>query len=537
MTKNAITSRGAFLFIALVTGAILLSSFIDYQHTLSTGDHGLVLYAAEATLRGERPFHDYHYFYGPAMPYYYGAFLKIFGNNIISVLIGQNFLTLLSGLLVFACLSLFLNPFLSFTGSAWFWVFGKPYFYTYNHDGIITASLLALYCVFHYLRFGKVRALYLGLLSCLLAGLIKLNFGFSLLLGIFLCVLLISLCQRKPLPLIFYIWMLVLTPLFIILSNAVFVYGLPFYIIRQCYQYFGDDAVKAYYPNLVTAVIYLIDIAYKSIVKSWYSELVCTIVVITGIANIYQIKKGRLKEFGVRPFLLILAVTMVFYAVNLHEFLISGIYFRSFHSFPLIIVFMFLAIGLFARHIPTFVQHTLTGVVLLACLFQFYTLQIRMHANRQPWFYIPFEKAKIFVNNMTPWPQTVIKTTLFLQEHLKEDELFFALPYEPLYYYLVDRKSPNRQLALFGFLNITKDQEMDIIDSLEQHHVNWIVVSNRAITDEIGLGIFGTDYCPLLAQYIEEHFEMVTQFGEWTPRPSWAWHHGTRILKRKDSSQ
>ena len=52
----------------ILAGVCVLSPHFDYQPWLSQGDHGLNLYAAEASMRGERPYHDYHWFYGPLMP-------------------------------------------------------------------------------------------------------------------------------------------------------------------------------------------------------------------------------------------------------------------------------------------------------------------------------------------------------------------------------------------------------------------------------------------------------------------------------------
>ena len=49
---------------------------------------------------------------------------------------------------------------------------------------------------------------------------------------------------------------------------------------------------------------------------------------------------------------------------------------------------------------------------------------------------------------------TVTETTDFLNKTLKPDELFFALPYDCLYYYLTDKKSPTRQLIFFEHIKI-----------------------------------------------------------------------------------
>ena len=531
-----ITHRGIFLLVSLFTGVLLLSNFIDYQHTLSTGDHGLVLYAAEATLRGEVPFHDYHYFYGPLMPYYYGLMLKIFGNTISGVLVGELLLRLLCGILIYSALSLFIHPFLSFAGSLWFWVYNKEFFYTYNHIGINVASLFIFLMVCQYLKNSNVKCLHAALVGCVMAGLVKLSFGIVLCLGLFLSVLFINIVEKRMHPAKFYAAVLLGTPLLILLSNWAFVVGLPFYIIKQCYQYFGTDAVASYYPDLPTAAKYFIGLGYKGVVKSWYSELLLIIIAIIGMANIYEAKKGRITEFGLKGFMTLVILALIFYGISLHEYILSGIYFRTFYAYPFLIIGMFLALGYMARQIPRFVLHSLTLVLCLISLTQFGILLTKMQVYRSSGYYLPMKKAKIFVSNKAPWAQVVTKATLYLQDHMKDDETLLALPYDPLYYYLLDRKSPTRQLATFGFLQMPPEQEQDILRELQTKNVKWILISNRAITREIGLGVFGDDCCHLLARYIADHYQTVQQFGEWTTTPSWAWHHGVRILKRKDPS-
>ena len=90
---------------------------MDFQTYLSTGDHGLLLYAAEAVFRGERPYHDFHFFYGPLMPYYYGFFLKALGVNILSVVFAQTLLNFLAGITIYLIISTSFSPLLAFVSA------------------------------------------------------------------------------------------------------------------------------------------------------------------------------------------------------------------------------------------------------------------------------------------------------------------------------------------------------------------------------------------------------------------------------------
>ena len=127
---------------------------------------------------------------------------------------------------------------------------------------------------------------------------------------------------------------------------------------------------------------------------------------------------------------------------------------------------------------------------------------------------------------------TVTPTVSYLKTNLKDDELFFALPYDAVLF-LTDKVSPTRHDHFFDHEFIPPDQEKATIADLEDRRVNWILLSAGKTAWNSGLGTLGKTYCPLLGAYIAENFKTVAQFGDWVNgSPGWAWNHGTRILKR-----
>jgi len=111
------------------------------------------------------------------------------------------------------------------------------------------------------------------------------------------------------------------------------------------------------------------------------------------------------------------------------------------------------------------------------------------------------------------------------------------LPYDPLLYYLLEKRSPTKQLIFFDHIKITEEQEKGILSELEKNKINWIVLSNRINSAETGLGVLGQTYCPLIGKYIEDNFEVVAKFGDWINPPGWAWNYGIKILHRKKSDK
>src|SRR5580698_7318530 len=97
-------SKILVLLLVAIVGIIISAPYFNYQDYLSQGDHGRDLYAAQAVYRGELPYRDFWWVYGPLMPYYYGLFFKIFGTQISSMILGKLVLRILGGILI--CLAM-----------------------------------------------------------------------------------------------------------------------------------------------------------------------------------------------------------------------------------------------------------------------------------------------------------------------------------------------------------------------------------------------------------------------------------------------
>ncbi len=84
--------RRLLLILLFLAGLLILWPYHNFQEYLAQGDHGRDLYAGQAVLRGETPYKDFWWVYGPFMPYYYAVFLKLFGPAISSILLGYGIL-------------------------------------------------------------------------------------------------------------------------------------------------------------------------------------------------------------------------------------------------------------------------------------------------------------------------------------------------------------------------------------------------------------------------------------------------------------
>jgi hypothetical protein len=535
-------SKRLILLLVLGIGIILMVPYANFHGYLAQGDHGRDLYAAQAVYRGELPYKDFWWVYGPLMPYYYGLFFKIFGVHISSMILGKLFLEVLSGLLICLGMMEVSSPSAAFLCACWFMLFQQDFFFTYNHIGGIVMVLGTVFCLLSYIQKNSSKAAWGALGFIFTLCLIKINFGIA---ALAVCVITVGVrdsslfCSTNSRKKIgscpyFYIVALIGLPLLLLIIYWFFLKGLSVAEIRQCLPYKEGD--QPFNAGPYVAVSNFVQMTWQTITSNWTNFSVAVIINASALRCLYLLVKNKLPASRKTILILSLGMLGLFYMVNAHEYLISGVWYRVFWAQPLSIMISFLLIDTATQSIPKIARGIifLFLAILMVFCWSFNLRQVNAEKNQSHYLSLP--RTSIYVANSPSWIAAVSQTTKFLNNTLKPGELFFALPYDCLYYYLTDKKSPTRQLIFFDHIKIPPEQERSVIAQLEKKHVNYILISNRAFArQETGLGILGTSYCPLIGKYIEDNFIPLRRFGDWTDEPGWAWNHGTFILKRKGS--
>lgn len=524
-------TKTILLVITLITGITILLPVIDFQTLLSTGDHGRDLYAFNAARQGLLPYKNFWWVYGPLMPFYYGFAMSLLGASIKTVLVAKVFLTILGGLFIFLTLSLFISPILSFAAALWFYLYLPDFFFTYNHIGGILAILAVFYNISLYIKEQRISRLYAGLLFTFLLCLIKINFGIIALIMILLSRFLVDTFHQtaRPSSKKFYILSCFILPLCVFSIYALLCFGLTSDEIRQCFPYLGAD--QQHHPSWLMPLQQLWALKRLQYFSTSYFQIITTIFFLCLLSLPYILKKYSTKKTR-RETALFSVILAIFYILNLHEYFLSGVVYRSFWSSPFEVIFLFFIIGTAAAYMSQWTQHLLQITLTIFLLLQSFQAGKNIAQTKQTDHFLNDKRTQVYVGNKPAWIKTVKETTDYIFDHLGFQEEFFALPYDPIYYYLTDRISPTRQLIFFDHLHIAPAQEKNIIANLDAKNINWIIMSNRISSAEPGLGQFGRSYCPLLFQYIKDNFTSVAQFGDWSNEPGWAWNYGTKILKR-----
>jgi len=516
-------------------GIIITAPYSNFQNFLSQGDHGRDLYAAQAVYRGELPYKDFWWVYGPLMPYYYGLFYKILGVKISSILLGRNILIILGGLLICLAMMEVSSGIAAFLCACWFMLFHQDFFFTYNHIGGIAMVCGVAFCLLSYIKDNSSKAAWGALGFIFTLCLIKINFGLAALAVSVITVGVCDFVRRIPAKLskkLFYTAAIIILPLVVFAIYWSFVKGLSIMEIRECFPYKEGD--QPYSISPLVAIGNFLQITWHTITSNWTNLALALIINASALRCLYLFVTNKLQPS--RKIILILSLSMLslFYVANFHEYLKSGVWYRGFWAQPLSIMITFLLIDTAAQSIPKILRKIiftfLAGLAIYCC----FLIDRQLMAAKTEGQYFPLPKAGIYVTNSPSWMATVTQTTEFLNKTLKPNELFFALPYDCLYYYLTGKKTPTRQLIFFEHVKIPTEQEKSVIAQLEENHVNYVLVSSRAFArQEFGLGFLGTTYCPLIGKYIQDNFAPIARFGDWTNEPGWAWNHGTLILKRK----
>ena len=229
--------KSLLILLVLAVGIIITSHQANFQDFLAQGDHGRDLYAAQAVYRGELPFRDFWWDYGPLMPYYYGLFFKILGTHISSMLTGKIVLKILGGILMCLGLMELASGPAAFLAACWFMLFQQEFFYTYCHLGGIVLILGVAFCLLSYIQKNSLKAAWGCLAFILTLFLVKINFGLTALAVSVLTVGMADYVRRSPVTnakKIFYTLAFVGLPFFVFIIYWSMLKNLTITELTQC---------------------------------------------------------------------------------------------------------------------------------------------------------------------------------------------------------------------------------------------------------------------------------------------------------------
>lgn len=529
-----------FAITSIACGFVILWPSLSYQPWFSSGDHGLNLYAASQTANGGIPYQDFQWWYGPLMIYYHAFFIKIFGDTLSSVLLANYLIRVTTVFFIYLILSKFIPQYLAVLASGWYAGYQPDFPHTYNHAGGVLFILISLWLFNQYAEKQRFVYLKIGSIAIVCLFLIKINIGLFAWASFWISTFLVDLSkgiEGKKSQILKKIKIIITTPLITIFLYLFFFKGLPLYYINQCLGLGGpyhQHPCSIQLGGLTKSCIFWLQKGpnlYGPVSRLTPDGVLFIPHIIALILFIIH-KKFASENENKNCFLRAL---IIFYFIFNHEFILKGHYqiYTIYWSAPFFIIMAFLVIGIFLKYQSSFFRKTI--YLLLTILIMLQTIgiyEMRNHIINLKNHRVLMKKLNIcLLNDRRSWIDVAAQTTAYLKKNMKKNDSLLVLPYDSLYYYLLDLTSPIREQYFFQFNHMPIEQEMNIINLIRQKKVDWVLVSNRSMSNEPGLGNFGKSHNIKLANYIYNHYREENSFGLWNVTGGWASDHAIKIYR------
>lgn len=492
------------------------------------GDLARDLYIYQRTQLGELPYRDYFYHYGPLMPFYYAVFYALFGLKFVSLIWGVILLQMISGIAIYLILVRLATPLMALLGASWFWIYYDKIFMNFNHIGAVPFFLFNVYFLIQFYDSPKVSTFIGILITIFFLLLIKINVGLAVLASSLIVILIMRIKGGlKVFPSIYQPEMLFFVPIMLAALIYFFLlHDLPLYYVKQCLPLSSD--YLQFKPRFFLKTLYEIILWHWAgipALRQWAAKVLMVSLI---FFILMLIIKRKIPRNIFTPFIILL-ISLSFLA---HEFILLGVDYQLWLPYPVFICLFFLMASIVLRE-NRYLR--LLWLLVIECTMAVFVMggyAFKHKLVESQALLLPFDKIKIYSFNSPTWVNVVKGTADYLKTHLKPNEKFLAVPYEPLYYWLLDRKSPVIETMFFNFIHISPEQEQRVIANLEKEKVRYIVMSNRVHSSEQGLGLFGVTNCPLLADYIQKNFNQVISFGDWDNSARWDEDYAIKIYLR-----
>ena len=525
-TADSLFKQSRFWFFSLLlTYSFFWIPAIHIFPSLSPGDMGRDLYQYQRTLEGELPFRDYWTQYGPLMFFYYAFWFLVGGVNLMSARIALGVIYLLTAVSAYLALRLFVSPAVAFLSSLAF--LNLDMTWTFNHIGALPLMLLSIFCLWKFFLTQRSGWCYGGALALTGVALIKISAGLAAFLAFYLSVALYQGLRRNP-PLKHLIF---LPLLFAILTAAVYgllFLGSSFDWIKHCLTF--ESKYRISYNSPWTNFKHLI---LRYTVWEPVRLLGVAAVFLSALLGYFGLKKGTDPRGQTRIFFFVLVSLVFFGAANsLDYFLMEGYIYRfDFWLFPITVLLLGLLGGWGSAFFQRPLRIFLGGLIFLALTaWPFQNLRQAL-AWKIPERYLDFPQGKVYLGGALSDVQVMKEGTRFLMEHTKPEEEILAIPYNPVYCFLSNRRHAAREFQFMRQNQVSLQAQEEIIQRLETRRVPFVLISNQYRSEEKGFGNFGETHCQRLAQYLWANYGEVQTFGSWDPASGDL--HAIKLLRKK----
>lgn len=496
MFKKEKSKNTRYLYIVLIVVIVILYMLSFGKFFLNEGDHGRDLLGFLMTSEGGLPYIDYNWIYGPLMPFYYGLLFKILSPSILIASVGWYFIFTLAIVMFYITVRDSFNSLIAFIATLLFVVYHGFYYHTFNHVGGTLIIIAILFCFIRFIRTEEIKYLHLTSLCLVLLGLIK----FNMLLAMFMsCLIGVFLISKKEL---FKFVPSVIVPLVFIYGGFILLSG--GYRIESIFPYSSKLLMASPDPFIVNILkpLYIAPsiASIKSVIilgqyNVLYSKLAYFVVFLISLVTLVSVYKDK-KQFHIMLFLVIATI------LTMHEFVMVGTdYSLRMWTLPILLLSVVYSVMYWVES-RLKVQKVVFGVVVYIALFGFLVNVLIYSANFKA---LSLERARVDVYPVSFVP-FVSSVTQYIQANTTVKDKVLVIPYNTLYLFLSDRRSPSKQNEFLYLSGVDEDKENRVIEDLKASNTPLILYSNMVSEEGIGTGYFGKTHCKKLGNYLLETY-------------------------------
>ena len=508
---------------------IFWGPLIQLQPPLAPGDMGRDLYAFWMTFRGFRPCQDFWWQYGPAPLFYFAFWFFAAGVHLMSVRLGLGVLLFLCSLCSYRALRPHVSRPLAFLASLAFLSLDVTYStghvrlrdiaYTFNHYVTFPFLLLALYFLWKFFLTRKIRWGYAAGLAAAAVALVKINTGLATFAALF--VFLLGAGKKH------IIFLLLTFGAAVFGAYGWFYRGLSFEEIDYCLT-----LKRIYHTQPYSFRDYFLHLIQWFIVWDRRRLIYLGAFFLLGLLAALGLRKGENPDADRRLFGFMTGSALLMGVANSLDYFVDGSIHRvDFWFFPVLVLLG----GLWSEAAGRLFSPNMKKV--LGVLFFFLLLWIPFQnlkealAWRTPERYLDFPSGRVYVGGPPSFPRVLNEGVRFIIEHTEPDQKILVLPYDPLYLFLSGREQAVRELLFMEMMPLPEKREEEIIQELDSKKVPLIILSNRILSEEWGLGQFGKTFLTKLAPYLAAHYREAGSFGPWASQ-DYLNSHAIKVLER-----
>jgi hypothetical protein len=496
---------------------------LDFRGGCDEGDFGRDLYYYYLASKGQLPYIDFNWIYGPLTPVLYGLVFRIFGVSAFNALTVWYLFYITSIYLIYFIVKIFSSPKAGLLAALIFILFYENLMIpVFNHVSGLPFILLSLWFLKKYLENYDKKYVYWLAVSCFFITITKLNMGMAFSGPVFFFLFIFGLLNKQGIKHI-----LGATGVYFALNLLIYgglILHSPLDQLNKSFPYSSNNLMVSTFSfwenlfmshrNFVMAYSnYTIDQPVSRFLFDFFTfNWWYFVVIVAGFiaAVVLFRKEGKASKAFIYTWILSFAALGC-----THEFILTGKNNTlKAWSLAIIIVLGFYVYQVLARHFADQRYFKIARWAVL--LFIIIGVGYKSYIFFQPYSYHRYycKNDRLKINVIYPhWYKEMNYAIKYILATTDEGDKLLTLPYNNYYNFVTNRLQPSRYTEFLWISGVTEEDQKKVIEDIEENKVKVIMYSiKRSNPQAFGFGTFGQTHGFILDKYIKDNYEIDENF-------------------------